>query len=142
MKKINVPEPIPIVVGLTGIESLTAKMVADVKSRREKNTALYDNIFEEINNLTLESVKAIESYDLVKLGEYMNLCQGLLNAIQVSSPELEEIIAIARKNGTLGAKLTGAGGGGAAIALCPGNADKVSLAIKKAGYHTVVTHIG
>lgn len=142
MKKINVPEPIPIVVGLTGIESLTAKMVADVKSRREKNTALYDNIFEEINNLTLESVKAIESYDLVKLGEYMNLCQGLLNAIQISSPELEEIIAIARKNGTLGAKLTGAGGGGAAIALCPGNADKVSLAIKKAGYHTVVTHIG
>ncbi len=142
LKKIEVPKPIPIVIGLTGVESLTAKMVAKVKKAREQNTALYDHIFEEINNLTLKSIKAIESCDLEKLGEYMNQNHGLLNAIQVSSPELEEIIAIARKNDALGAKLTGAGGGGAAIALCPDTIEKVSMAIKKAGYNIYVTQIG
>jgi hydroxymethylglutaryl-CoA reductase len=141
MQKLSIPEPIPIVIGLTGIESLTAKMVADVKKARDQNKKLYDNIFDEINNLVLKSVKAIESNNIQQLGEYMNLNHGLLNALQVSSPELEEIIAISKKNGAIGAKLTGAGGGGAAIALCPENSEKVSLAIKKAGYHTVVTQI-
>ncbi|MCK4892615.1 MAG: hydroxymethylglutaryl-CoA reductase, degradative, partial [Calditrichia bacterium] len=142
MKEIKVRQPIPIVIGLTGVESLTAKMVAKVRQGREQNQNLYDQIFDEINNLTLKSAKAIEGNDQEKLGEYMNLNQGLLNALQVSSPELEEIIAIARKNGAIGAKLTGAGGGGAAIALCPGNGEKVSMAIRKAGYHTVVTKLG
>jgi hydroxymethylglutaryl-CoA reductase len=142
MKEIKVRERIPIVIGLTGVESLTAKMVAKVRQGREQNPKLYDQIFEEINNLTLKSAKAIEENDQHKLAEYMNLNQGLLNALQVSSPELEEIIAIARKNGATGAKLTGAGGGGAAIALCPENGDKVSMAIRKAGYHTVVTKLG
>lgn len=142
MQNIKVPKPIPIVIGLTGIESLTAKMVAKVKQGREENQSLYDQIFDEINNLVMKSVEAIKAYDLVKLGEYMTQNQGLLNAIQVSSPELEEIIAVSRKNGALGAKLTGAGGGGAAIALCPDNSEKISLAIKKAGYHTVTTQIG
>ena len=142
MKPIQIPKSFPIVIGLTGVESLTAKMVAMVRNGREQNQALYDNIFKEIDNLVLKSTEAIKNYDLVKLGEYMNQNQGLLNAIQVSSPELEEIIAIARKNGALGAKLTGAGGGGAAIALCPDNASKISMAIKKAGYHTVLTEIG
>ena len=142
MKEIKVRQPIPIVIGLTGVESLTAKMVAKVRQGREQNQKLYDHIFEEINNLTLKSAKAIETNKQDKLAEYMNLNQGLLNALQVSSPELEEIIAIARKNGAIGAKLTGAGGGGAAIALCPENSDRVSMAIRKAGYHTVITKLG
>lgn len=142
LKELHVPQAIPIVIGLSGVESLTAKMVAKVKESWEQNKNLYNQIFDEINNLTLKAVVAIEKGDWVKLGEYMNVNQGFLNALQVSSPELEEIIAIARKNGALGAKLTGAGGGGAAIALCPDNADKVALAIRKAGYSTVVTQIG
>lgn len=142
LKELRVPQAIPIVIGLSGVESLTAKMVAKVKENWEQNKNLYNQIFDEINNLTLKAVVAIEKGDWVKLGEYMNVNQGFLNALQVSSPELEEIIAIARKNGALGAKLTGAGGGGAAIALCPENADKVAMAIRKAGYSTVVTQIG
>ena len=52
------------------------------------------------------------------LGDLMNVNQGLLNALQVSTPELERLIDIARDAGALGAKLTGGGGGGAMIALC------------------------
>ena len=41
----------------------------------------------------------------------MNLCHGYLNALQLSTPELEELVHIARKHGAIGAKLTGGGGG-------------------------------
>ena len=71
----------------------------------------------------------------------MDINQGLLNALQVSSPEIEELVHIARANGALGAKLTGGGGGGAIIALCPDNAEKVMSAMKEAGYQSFVSDI-
>ncbi len=142
MKPLEVPKPIPIVIGITGVESLTAKMVANVRNAWGKNKLMYDRIFTEINALTLRSVKAIKRYDLETLGDLMNINQGLLNALQVSSWELEELIEIARKSGALGAKLTGGGGGGAMIALCPENAEPVAEAMRKAGYRAIVTEIG
>jgi len=142
MKEIRVPQPIPIVIGLTGVESLTAKMVANVREAWKSNKNLYERIFREIDQVALEGAEAIEKYDLERLGQLMNVNQGLLNALQVSSWELEELIEIARRNGALGAKLTGGGGGGAMIALCPDNAEKVAEVMQKSGYNAMIAHIG
>jgi len=142
MKDILVKESIPIVIGLTGVESLTAKMVSQVRNAWNNNQNLYDRIFREIDELALQSVGAIESGNIRQLGELMNINQGLLNALQVSSKDLEVLIDIARRNGAIGAKLTGAGGGGAMIALCPDEQEKVALAMRKAGYEAMVTAIG
>ena len=67
----------------------------------------------------------------------MNICQGLLNAIGVSTPELEGMIGIARAAGAIGAKLTGAGGGGSIVALCPGAVEDVTSALESAGFRTI-----
>ncbi len=141
IRKLNVPNPIRIVIGLTWTESLTAKMVARVRKAWENNKRLYNHIFKEIDKLVLEAVKAIENYELQQLGELMNINQGLLNAIQVSGREIEELVEIARNNGALGAKLTGGGGGGAVIALCPENAEQVASAIRNAGYRAYITDL-
>jgi len=142
MKPLEVEKPISMVIGISGVESLTAKMVANVRRAWEKNKMMYERIFTEINALTLRAMKAVKRNDLETLGELMNINQGLLNAIQVSSWELEEMIEIARKSGALGAKLTGGGGGGAMIALCPENAEHVAENMRKAGYRAMVTQIG
>ncbi len=141
IQPLKIKKPIPIVIGMTWVESLTAKMVTKVRQAWEKNQSLYEHIFEEINQLTLEAVKAIESYDLQTLGELMNVNQGLLNALQVSSKEIEELVNIARHHGALGAKLTGGGGGGAVIALCPDDPERVVQAMKQVGYRAMITHI-
>ncbi len=142
MKEIKIHQPIPIVIGLSGVESLTAKMVSNVRRAWENNKRLYERIFKEIDELVLQSVDALADNNLEQLGELMNINQGLLNALQVSSPELEELIEISRRNGALGAKLTGAGGGGAMVAICPQGAEKVAFAIRKSGYKAFVTEIG
>jgi len=142
MKEIHAPKPIPIVIGLSGVESLTLKMVSKVRHSWEKNKAMYDQIFNQIDDIALKGVKAIQSYDLSLLGDLMNLNQGLLNALQISTWELEELIEIARENGAIGAKITGGGGGGAMIALCPDSADKVANAMTNAGYEAMITEIG
>lgn len=144
VRHLNVPRPIPIVIGISGVESLTAKMVARVGDAWRKNKSLYERIFNEINDLSLQGAKAIEAYDLETLGELMNICQGLLNALQVSSWELEELIQIARHNGALGAKLTGGGGGGSMIAVCAdaASSERVAEAIRRSGYKALMTQVG
>ena len=67
----------------------------------------------------------------------MNICHGLLNAIEISTPDLENIINIARENGASGAKLTGSGGGGSVVALCPDSIEEVQKALHQAGYETL-----
>ncbi|MGI9258375.1 MAG: hypothetical protein ACR2QQ_06045, partial [Gammaproteobacteria bacterium] len=75
-------------------------------------------------------------------GELMNVCHGMLNALQVSTPELEQLVDIARENGALGAKLTGGGGGGSIIALCDGDCAPVVNAIRAAGYQAIRVDLG
>jgi hydroxymethylglutaryl-CoA reductase len=139
---LDLPKPITLVVGLTGVEGLTAKMVARVRDGRERNRDVYDTMFKGIDAITLQALDALKRYDMERLGELMNVCQGLLNGLQVSSWELEELIQIARENGALGAKLTGGGGGGSMIALCPDNAGEVIAAIQDAGYQAMEVRIG
>ena len=133
---------IPLVIGISGVESLTAGMVAQVRRGWENNTKLYNRVFDEIDHLTLSACEAIKSGDLQTLGSLMNFCQGQLNALQTSSWELEEMLQIARANGALGAKLTGAGGGGSIIALCPEDRHQVVHALQESGYQAMEVDIG
>jgi hydroxymethylglutaryl-CoA reductase len=118
-------------------------MVSKVEQARAKNQKIYDEIFKDIDQLVLRAEQAIADYDLELLGSLMNINQGYLNALQVSGREIEELVDIARKNGALGAKLTGGGGGGAIIALCANTAkaEQVTLAIRNAGYKAMITEI-
>ncbi|MDT8448573.1 MAG: hydroxymethylglutaryl-CoA reductase, degradative [Wenzhouxiangellaceae bacterium] len=144
-KVIELPHPVDLVVGISGIESLTAATVARVRKAREAHPSLYNRIFDQIDSLVLQGVDALVEHDLPTLGELMNVCQGLLNAMQVSSWELEEMIQIARRHGALGAKLTGGGGGGSIIALCPeeeGAAQRIEAGLKAAGYQAMQVTIG
>ncbi len=142
IRPLHVANPIPIVVGLTGKSGHTLQMVTAVRKAREKAPDIYENIFKQIDELTLASLPAIETGDLETLGRLMNVAHGLLNSIGVSCWELEELIQIARKNGSPGAKLTGSGGGGAMIALAPEHPEKLTAAMKEAGYQSFVTEIG
>ena len=122
---------------MTGKESLTADTVAKVRASWRQYPERYETIFDQIGHLTVSASDAVKSGQLNELGELMNLCHGYLNALQLSTPELEEMIHVARQNGAVGAKLTGGGGGGSMIALCPDSSGPVKTAIESAGYRTL-----
>jgi len=137
VEPLNLDQPLEIVIGMTGTEGLTASTVTRVGDAWQRDPKLYERIFDQIDSLVLRSVQAIQDRDLAALGGFMNICHGMLNALGVSTPELERLISIARDSGALGAKLTGGGGGGSMIALCDGNAQAVADAIRAAGFHAV-----
>ena len=66
--------------------------------------------------------------------------QLMLQSIGVSSPELERLIQAAIPT-SLGAKLTGAGGGGCMVALTR-NPKATSEAIELAGGRTIISKFG
>jgi mevalonate kinase len=70
-----------------------------------------------------------------KLGDTMSKVHGLLQKLEVSSPELDLLVETAMKNKALGAKLTGGGRGGCMIALAKTkkDAESISLALKNTG---------
>jgi mevalonate kinase len=76
----------------------------------------------------------------------MNLNHGLLSGIGVSTMKLEILIHTARQNGALGAKLTGAGGGGCMIALAEepdiANIEKAIRRRKSDSYRVTLTEEG
>ena len=133
--------PLPVVVGLSGKESLTAASVAQVAGAWRRNRPRYEGIFDQIEVLTCAGADAARDGDLAELGELMNICHGYLNALQVSTRELEELIDIARRHGAVGAKLTGGGGGGSIVALCPSGAAAAAAAIQAAGYDALAFEI-
>jgi len=140
---LNIPRPLSVVVGMTQSEGLTARTVANVSEARKRNPRLYEKIFDDIDSLVLQAVSAIQDNDVTTLGDLMNINQGLLNALQVSTPELERLIDVARDAGAAGAKLTGGGGGGAMIALCSdGTTADVQQAIERQGFRTLLVTPG
>ena len=134
LESFELDEPPPLVIACSHSGGLTSELVAGVRQRREHDPSRYDALFEMMDELAVAGADALRAGNWPALGEAMNICHGLLNAIQVSTPELERMVTVARTNGAVGAKLTGAGGGGSIVALCPDGREQVSNALAAAGY--------
>jgi hydroxymethylglutaryl-CoA reductase len=141
-KPLKLSEIPPLVIASSGTRGSTAEQVAAVRSRFNKNEEMYTTIFDEIDEISLAGAVALRNRDYEQLGSLMNVCQGFLNAIEVSTPELEKMITIARQSGALGAKLTGGGGGGSIVAMCPDKVAEVSQALELAGYEIIQMESG
>ncbi|MEQ9562284.1 MAG: hydroxymethylglutaryl-CoA reductase, degradative [Woeseiaceae bacterium] len=127
----------PLVVAFSGVAGSTRTQVAAVRTLYERNSEACNRLFDEIGRLSLTGYDALVSSDYERLGIAMNSCHGLLNALQVSTPVLEEMVHRARASGAVGAKLTGGGGGGSVVALCPDRVDQVKMAFHSAGFEVI-----
>jgi len=114
-RRVDSPKALKVVVALAGERSPTKVTVAGLRARQARWPERYQRLFAQIGRLSLEGAKAVEAGDLEALGDAMNVNQGLLAALGLSSPPLEEMVYRLRGLGALGAKLTGAGGDGGAV---------------------------
>lgn len=96
------------------------------------------------NGRVREAVHRLQSADLEGVGRLMTASHtSLRDDYQVSTPELDLLVSAANTSGAFGARMTGAGMGGAAIVLCPqavveSIAHRVAEAFEQAGYRKPV----
>ena len=138
-----VGDPFTIVIGDTGISAPTKESVGDVRKLWESDEAKWEKVFDEVGEIVKLARKAIESGKMKELGALMNQNHLLLQEMTVSSPELDNLISVARKAGALGAKLSGGGRGGNMIALVEKEkAPDISKALLYAGAaRTIITTV-
>ncbi len=134
LDRVEFPKPLHLVIGISEKPSLTVDMVARVRDRWQQNRYLYEQLFDNFAKVAETGIQAAQACDYPTLGHMMTINHGLLNAIQVSSPELDRMVQIAKDKGALGAKLTGAGGGGSIVALGGDQCDAIVNALGKAGF--------
>ena len=133
-KPLEVKTDIPLVIGNTGVERSTRIQVEKVGETMDSFPQITDPLRKAAREIVLRAVTALQDNDLETLGRLMNINHALLYGIGVSDESLEWLANAARKAGALGAKLTGAGGGGCMIALArPEKLENVSEAIMRAG---------
>lgn len=128
-----------ILIADTGKKSLTKHAVGDVRKLYESFPKATYSTIDFIGHITEEAKSAIEGGDERILGFLMRENHMLLQQLAVSSPELDNLVETAIKNGALGAKLSGGGRGGNMIALVNDEtAEKVAEALKSAGAVRVI----
>jgi mevalonate kinase len=105
------------VLGAVGYAGSTMDAVASVARKAEAAPAWFSGIKDAARLAVGQARGALESGDAPALGRALDDVHGLLQAVGVSTPELDGLVTAARHAGALGAKLTGAGWGGFMMAL-------------------------
>jgi hydroxymethylglutaryl-CoA reductase len=129
------------VIALAGPHDGTKNALKELAERKKRHEQSYTHIINGLDGMANEMEHALLKGHIASVGELMNIAQGYLNALSLSTSHIETLCAIAREQGALGAKLTGAGGGGAVIALCDGCEKRVLGAFKAAGYQSFITTV-
>lgn len=126
--------PLEMVVGYTKMPHDTKSEVEKVQDLKKSYFDLVNPIFQAIGAISERAFHLIREEKSAELGRLMNVNHGLLEALGVSSRELNELVYAARgAGGALGAKLTGAGGGGCMIALPgPAGVEPLMVALRQA----------
>jgi len=119
----------------SGIHHKTKTLVGSVVRQSKKNKEQFREHLADVRNISNGVVKALKTGDDEDLGVLMTMNHALLRQIGVSHPKLDQLAEAAINAGAFGAKLTGAGGGGCIIAVCPDRKarEKISRSLRRQG---------
>lgn len=138
-------EPLPLaeswtlVIGDTGLRAPTRLTVGAVRERRTRDPQGYDALFAAIGQAVATIRQRLLSGAVAGIGPLLDQNHHYLQAIGVSTPELDRLVLAARAAGATGAKLSGGGGGGIMLATAnAAAAPAVARALRAAGAARVI----
>jgi mevalonate kinase len=143
MRRVKLGTPLTVCLGSTGKGSSTKAMVDWVADMKVRKPAVVDKAFAGIASLVDGACLALEAGDTDGLGKLMDLNQMILAGLFLSTEEIERLCGLARDAGALGAKLTGAGGGGCVVALARDAevADRILGRWRAAGFESFAARV-
>jgi mevalonate kinase len=127
--------PLRICIGMSDSKpGPTKAMVDSVSALQARHPETFRASLDAIAALVARAESALERGEVEVLGELMTMNHLVLAGWMLSTENIEKLCAAARDAGALGSKLTGAGGGGAMIALAGAAEDPASIVI---GTHVI-----
>ena len=141
---IHLKEPVEVVLGNSGVTADTSKLDSHVEAQKQNDPNLFKERLQTITLQALAMKKALEEFDLPKVGDIMTANHEILIKMDLSHETLIYLCNKALEMGALGAKVTGGGRGGYMNALTPGRdlQEKVASAMEKEGYKVIRATVG
>ncbi|KAK6118574.1 hypothetical protein DH2020_047687 [Rehmannia glutinosa] len=155
LTRIKTNMPLKMLITNTKVGRNTKALVASVSERTLRHSTAMASVFNAVDSISNELAAIIQSPvsdDLAitekeeKIGELMEMNQGLLQCMGVSHASIETVIRTTLKY-KLYTKLTGAGGGGCVLTLLPtllsGTVvDKLIAELESCGFQCLIAGIG
>ncbi len=117
IKFLDINFKITLLIVMSGELSKTGEMVSFVRKKKEQKPLLVETVLESLDYISEKALIALKQKNLKILGELMVNYYRSLKKLDISTQKLDKIIDIALSNGALGAKPTGAWGGGCCLVL-------------------------
>ncbi|WP_333617782.1 mevalonate kinase [Dietzia sp.] len=105
------------VIADTGASGSTAHAVSSIREQYDAERGRVEEAIGGLAKLVEGAIADFGAHDAASLGARMSAAHEILRGLQVSTPELDSLVAEALAGGALGAKLTGSGLGGCIISL-------------------------
>jgi D-glycero-alpha-D-manno-heptose-7-phosphate kinase len=98
----------------------TTRKAASILEEQKKNVMSTIEFHHKIKELGYNTLKAISGHDLHQIGENLKTNWELKKqlASNVTNPEIDKMYRLAMEGGAVGAKISGAGGGGFLMVYC------------------------
>jgi mevalonate kinase len=128
----------------SGRKRSTRKLITKVAALKEAFPHLFASLCESATLVSGLCSEAIASGDAASLGALMTYNHAVLSRAGASNNALDGLVDLCLGLGCLGAKLTGAGGGGSVVAVPPTSPEEarwVSEKIASKGYKSFLTDI-
>lgn len=142
MAQFQIAEPFTLLIAHTGVPSPTRITVGDVRRGWEQEPAKYETIFDAVAAIVERAQAALARGENEQLGALMSENQHALEAMGVSSLEIERLVETGLRAGARGGKLSGGGRGGNVIFHVTGETSAaVRAALMQAGAVSVLETI-
>lgn len=143
-KRIEMNEPVEIVLGNSGVTANTAALKGFLEEQEKSDPVLFNKRLDSIRDQVKSLEAALAGGDLKETGRIMSANHEILVEMGLSHERLIHLCNLANSLGAYGSKVTGGGRGGYMLALTPGKElqDKVASAFEAEGVPTIRTTIG
>jgi len=143
IRRLSCPTDLPLVIAHSGTSSSTKAMVDSVRHQQRHEPQKVSKVFQAIATLVQNAEHSMATGNLSHLGQLLSMNHSLLATLLLSTSKIEKLCEVARDAGALGAKLTGAGGGGCIVALCESyySAEVVAEALEQHSERVLISEV-
>jgi mevalonate kinase len=140
--QVSLEKPAKFLVIYSGKRRNSGRLISKVSSMKEIYPALFSKLCESASLVTELSTERLVAGRIEELGRIMTYNHAVLAMVGASNEHLDRLVDLCLEAGCLGAKLTGAGGGGSVLAVARrGEEDLIAARIESKGYDAFVTQV-
>lgn len=142
-RPVDVDSSTELVVVFSGRRRSTGRLISKVGEMRKAYPSLFAGLADGATLVSGLSSTALAKGDIETLGRLMTYNHAVLSRAGASTKQLDSLVDLCIGSGCLGAKLTGAGGGGSVIAAPPQGTKARAIAerLVEDGYDAFLTSV-